>query len=116
MSDFERLRLMVVASIGGLAAGIGFVCIAWYVVVGTGQLFEHIHPAVRYVEFGASIGDDVYFLCLSLGAGVGAFALLRRKMPLAWRVFYICAALPLLGFFALCSFFSINDLTSTPHL
>lgn len=116
MNDGARAVRVIAAAIGGIGIGALLMYSSWFVVVMSSSIFANVHPPAKQIEFAMSGGEDAYFLCLALGVFVGAFALLRRKMSPEWRAFCIGAALPLLGFFALCSAISIGDLTSTPHL
>jgi len=96
---------------GALTATFGFVPL----LMMTALPFEHIHPALPGYEFGMSIGQDVYFVSLSLGILIGAIAVFRSNLKVKVRSFLLGFAISLLGFFALCDVFSVGDMLSTPH-
>ncbi len=110
-----RVGAIVAAAIGGLAFGVAFAYGFMFLLANTSLWFARIHPPVQTEDFLGSMGQSIYYLCVTAGLGIGFFALVRRSMPVAVRVFLVCSALPLLGIMALCSGFSIDALTTTRY-
>ncbi len=105
--------VIVAACVAGIVLG----CVATFgvslAVTYTGTWFANVYPLKSPGDFVGSVGTYIYYLCLALGATIGFIAIMRRSMRAEFRALLICAALPLLGFFALCSAFSIAGLTQS---
>ena len=115
MTPSDREPLSWAAVLGGVICGVLFMVVGFSLVLLSSTPFENFHPAFPNQEFATSVGQDIYFISLSLGVLVGGIAIFRSNMHAFIRSLCLGFAITLLGFFALCDYFSIFDLISTPH-
>jgi len=110
-------RVNVLAAIVGFLLGCALTVISLMLFGSTTEVnyLQQVHPEVHPQEFGMSAGTAWYFLCVTAGLIIGATALFTRKMSVTLRTFLVACAVPLLGFWAICSFFSIMELTRVQH-
>lgn len=109
MLPSNRRAAAALACFGGAVVGfIAFVFLAVFVPPPIAAYRPPPHSGD--FEFAASKGAYAYYIALTLGAAVGAFAVFRIRLDVVLRAALIGFAVAMLGMFALCDIFAIPAL------